>query len=85
MTAENVPTMGPIVISPKELYDDVRTIRDAVLPIPAQLRNLETKVAEHEGRLDALDRKVIWVAGVAAGLAAGAGGTVGTLITKLLA
>lgn len=82
---------GSIVITPKEFYDGVRQdigdiknsvsdLSSALAPLPARVDKLETALDVLKSRVDAADRKIIWFAG----FAAGAGGTVGTLVSKFM-
>lgn len=80
---ENVPD-GSIVITPKEFYDgvkaDVGAIKDAVGALRADLNGIPTRVDRLEARVQRLEARVVWLAG----FAAGAGATVGSLVSRYL-
>lgn len=79
---EQVPD-GSIVITPKEFYDGVRNdigeIRSGVSSLREELSGLPARVDKIELELDQLKSKQIWFAG----FIAGAGGTLGSVLTKL--
>lgn len=89
MAPEQSAPDGSIVITPKEFYDGVRSdvseikgsigqLRESLAPVPERLVALEQTAKEHDGRLDALERKAVWLAG----LAAGAGGVIGAVAPR---
>lgn len=77
--ATDVPD-GSIIITPKEFYDgvksDIADIKQMVSPLP----ELRARVDKLEIAQAATDRKVIWLAGFAAGI----GGGIGTVIARAL-
>jgi hypothetical protein len=87
---DNVPD-GSIVITPKEFYDgvradiggirlDVSAMREDLSSIPARVEKLEVQLEALDKRVGLIDRKIVYFAG----FAAGAGGTVGTLLAKFM-
>lgn len=82
---------GSIIITPKEFYDGVRqdigeikdsvsALRSELAPIPNRVDRLETRLDAVETKVSGLDKKIVWFAG----FAAGAGGTVGTVLSRYL-
>lgn len=64
---------GSVIVSPRDMYDEIRGLRDDVgrltSVVDPALTDIKAKQTDHEGRLRSLERKV-WVA---AGIAAAAG------------
>ena len=74
---------GSVVITPAQQYAEIREMRKSldklVNTVDPAFAAIREKQHDHEGRLRAVERKV-WIA---AGFAAGAGGTVGGLLSQL--
>ncbi|NIH81681.1 hypothetical protein [Amycolatopsis viridis] len=71
---------GDVVITTKEMYDEVRATHDAVKEIRGEMKTLREEVkaqsADHETRIRALERRV-WVA-------TGGGGALGAIAGALI-
>lgn len=85
------PFDGNIVITPKEFYDGVRQdigdiknsvneVAMALAPLPKRVDKLEASIEVLREKQSATDRKIIWLAG----FAAGAGGTLGSIVSTYL-
>lgn len=86
MTTPHIPE-GSIVITPTEVYNEVKSLTDVVRQMVAQdaaelesRRELKTRVDALDTRLTAVERKMLLFTGAAA--AAGAG--IGTWLPRVL-
>lgn len=68
-------------ITGKDIWDSLQGVRESVDRLHTDLAGVPAQLADHELRIRALEKRV-WLA---AGFAAGAGGTVGGLLSRLLA
>jgi len=71
---------GSIVITTKELYDDVQTIKTTVQDIAASLGPLQDKVRELDARMTSVEKRM-WIA---TGFAAAIGTSAGTFLAQVL-
>ncbi|TCO64959.1 hypothetical protein [Actinocrispum wychmicini] len=62
---------GSVVITPTELYAEVKGIGTAVAEIKGDVQELRKALPDHESRIRALERRMWWATGVAATFAAG--------------
>lgn len=63
---------GDVVITTRELYDEVRAVHDEVKGVRNEVKNaVGPTLMDHESRLRALERKVWAAAGAAAVLGGG--------------
>lgn len=63
---------GSVIITPTELYSEVKAIGTDVSGMRGDLREISKALPDHEGRIRALERRMWWATGLAAGAAAGA-------------
>jgi hypothetical protein len=70
---------GSVVITPTEVYAEVRATGDAVRQLAAKLDGVPQQLSDHEMRLRALERLVWRAAGAGCVLGAGAGYAASTL------
>jgi hypothetical protein len=62
---------GSVIITPAELYSDVKVISTAVTDMRSEVREISKALPDHESRIRALERRIWWATGAAAGAAAG--------------
>lgn len=78
---------GSIIITPTEVYNEVKSLTEAVRQMVAQdvaevesRRDLKARVDQHDTRISAIERKMLLFTGAAAALGAG----VGTWLPRVL-
>lgn len=64
---------GSVIITPTEMYAEMRATHTAVQGIASKLDGIPDKLSDHEARLRAVERAVWRAAGAATVLGAGAG------------
>lgn len=87
---------GSVVITPAELYAEVKATHNSVTEMRGEVRKLTEVIPDHENRLRALEqreenadieerlRSLERARWLVAGFAAGGGGLIGSILTKLL-
>jgi hypothetical protein len=68
---------GSVIITPTEMYAEMRATHTAVQKIDAKIDGVPQQLADHETRLRAVEKAVWWTAGAAAVLGGAAGALLG--------
>jgi hypothetical protein len=79
--SESYPSMripdGSVVITPTQMYQEIRETHDLVKDVAAKLdpalTEIRNDIADHEGRIRGIERRVWFWAGTASALGASAG------------
>lgn len=72
---------GSVIITPTEVYSEVRATREAVQQLSAQIGGVPAQLTDHETRLRAVE-KLIWRAAGGAMILGGIGGYALTYATN---